>query len=314
MMMLNQSLQHSVNHRLTAIRDMILPFAAALACAAMPGPNTAMAQVATDPARPALMPPVPPGSYADVADVAVESATIIDARIRRAREVEAARAPGLPANLVRFYVEADVNAVLYGRDAVARRVSYILDQPRRADGRPPRISRDRVLLFARPIAVANQLQLVRPDAQLVWDAGRDATARVIALELARGAVPSQITGVSQAFHVTGTIAGESETQIFLRTANAEPVSLSILRRPGQTPQWAVAFGEIVDESATVPARRTLGWYRLACGLPRTLPAPVLTGMTTREAQVTTADYALVLADVGLCDRTPPAAAAVLPAR
>lgn len=272
-------------------------------------PALAMVLIGTQPATAQSAPPATgseimlPTSYADVAQFAVESATIVDARIRRSRVVERERVPGLPANMVRFYIEADVNTVIYGRDPVARRIAYLLDLPMAADGRAPRIRRDRVLLFARPVTNASQLQLVRTNAQLLWSAGHDLTARGIAMELARGDVPPAITGVAQAFHVTGTVAGESETQIFLSTDNGAPVSLTILRRPAQAPRWAVAFGEIVDESATVPARRTLGWFRLACGLPPTLPAAALTGASASEREAMVRDYAIVTSSVGSCDRT-----------
>ena len=207
--------------------------------------------------------PLVPDSYADVADVAVQSATIIDAQIRRTREVEPARTVGVPAHLVRLYVEAEVLSVIYGRDAVATRIAYLTDQPRQADGRAPRLRRQRVLLFARPVAVTNQVQLVQPHAQLAWTESREMMVRMMVRELARGNVPPEITGSTQAFHVVGTVEGESETQIFLRTAIGQPISLSILRRPGQQPRWAAAFGEIVDESAAVPPINTLAWYRLA---------------------------------------------------
>ncbi len=246
----------------------------------------------------------PAGSYADVADLAVEAATIIDARIRRASAAPTAQNVGIPPQLVRMYVEADVNTVIFGTTPVARRVGYLVDVPRRADGRAPRLNRQRVLLYARPVATANRLQLINPQAQMLWDAGRDATVRSIVAERARGAVPPVITGVSQAFHVAGTVAGESETQIFVATAGGDPVSLSILRRPGQAPRWAVAFGEIVDESAAVPARRTLGWYRLACGLPPVLPGSALATMTSEEARAAAEDYRFVLRSIGACDRSP----------
>ena len=284
----------------------------ALSLAAVP----ALAQnapVRRDAAAAPVIPP--PSSYADVAVYGVESATIIDATIRRTREVEAARAPGLPAHLVRLYVEAEVGTVIYGRNPVARRFAYLVDVPRLANGRAPRLNRQRVLLFARPVDTANQIRLVAPNAQLAWDAARDATARSIAAELARGDVPPRITGVAQAFHVPGTIAGESETQIFLRTDTGNPVSLSILRRPGQAPRWGVAFGEIVDESAAMPARRTLGWYRLACGLPPSLPRAATDGLASADLETTMQDYALVVRTVGACDRSPPTPPPVItPAR
>lgn len=264
---------------------------------------------------PVATPVIPASSYADVADLAVTANTIIDARIRRASPVPPETVPGLPPQLVRLYVEADVNGVLYGRDPVARRVGFLVDQPRRADGRAPRLNRTRVLLFARPVTQSNRLLLVTPSAMLGWDAGREASVRSIIGELGRAPAPPRVTGVGQLFHVPGTIPGESETQIFLRTESGDPVSLSILRRPGQNPRWAVAFGEIVDESATVPQRRTLGWYRLACGLPPALPPASLAAMPGAEARATAEDYALVLRSLGACDRsTNPAALAVVPQR
>ena len=221
----------------------------------------------------------------------------------------------MPAGYTRYYIEADVQAVIYGREALGRSIAYLVDAAPGPDGRMPRLRRLRVLLFARPVvAGGTQLQLVRTTAQLSWTAARDMTTRGIAREVAQGSVPPAITGISQAFTVAGTIAGESETQIFLRTANDQPVSLAILRRPGQAPRWAAAFGEIVDESAAVPAPRTLGWYRLACGLPRRMPDGAVASATSAERQAIAADYAIVLAGVGQCDRTPPPAPAPVPPR
>lgn len=256
---------------------------------------------------------VPPSSYASIADVAIGAETIVDARIRRARPVPAEQAVGIPPHLVRLYVEADVNTVIYGNAPLARRVGFLVDQPRRADGRPPRLDRTRVLLFARPVAISNRLQLVTPQAMRVWDAARDATVRSIVAERAAAPVPPEITGISQAFHVRGTVAGESETQIFLTTASGDPVSLTILRRPGEAARWAVAFGEIVDESATIPQPRTLGWYRLTCGLPRTLPPAALASLDSNGTRAAAQDYALVLRSLGTCDRDPPPAPPAQPA-
>ncbi len=257
---------------------------------------------------------IPPSSYADVADFAVDSATIVDARIRRATPVPPTSAPSVPPQLIRMYVEAEVNTVIYGRDPVASRIAYLVDQPRLPNGKAPRLSRQRVLLFARPVAINNRLQLVSPGAQLAWDAGRDATARAIAAELAAGTVPPAIGGVTQAFHVAGTIAGEGETQIFLSTPAGQPVSLTILRRPGERPRWAAAFGEIVDESAAAPARLTLGWYRLACGLPARLPDAALAGLDSGAARIAAEDYAFVVASLGLCDRSAPPVPVAAPPR
>jgi len=119
--------------------------------------------------------------------------------------------------------------------------------------------------------------------------------------LAPGA-PPPVTGITSAFHVPGSLPGESETQIFLRTADNRPISLNVLRRPGEQPRWAVALGEMVDNSAEPPRRDTLLWYRLACGLPRQLPAAALDQIDIPARAGARADYQLVLDGLGACQR------------
>jgi hypothetical protein len=124
--------------------------------------------------------------------------------------------------------------------------------------------------------------------------------------IARDAVapnaPPAVTGLGNAFHVPGALPGEGETQIFVQTANGAPISLSILRRPGEERRWAVALGEIVDDAAAAPARDTLLWYRLACGLPRTLPATSLADEDPANVAAARDDYRFVLNQLGPCRR------------
>ena len=77
----------------------------------------------------------------------------------------------------------------------------------------------------------------------------------------------------------------------------------MLRRPGQATSWAVALGEIVDEAARAPARDTLGWYRLACFLPRTLPRVAIADLSEGDAAAARADYGFVIEAMGPCTRT-----------
>src|SRR3546814_3831426 len=98
----------------------------------------------------------------------------------------------------------------------------------------------------------------------------EAQLRAILTELVEPGAPPAITGIANGFHVPGTLPGEGETQLFLNTVTGDPVSLTVLTAADGSRRWAAAFGEIVDGSAAVPARDTLAWYRLACGLPRQL--------------------------------------------
>jgi hypothetical protein len=81
-----------------------------------------------------------------------------------------------------------------------------------------------------------------------------------------------VTGIRDVMSVPGNLAGESETQLFLDTATGDPVSLSVVRRPGMQPTWGVSWSEIVDQSARPPAPQTVAWYR-----PRLLPARATPG-------------------------------------
>ena len=239
--------------------------------------------------------------FADLADLALPAPVVADIRIVDARALEPERAPGVAAGRVRVYVEAELLALIRGARGAAATLRFLVDVPADAGGRPPRLEKGRFLVFgsvepARP----GELRLVAPDAMIAWTAEGDAAVRAIAQAAVDGSAPPAVTGIASAFHVPGTILGESETQVFLATAAGTPVSVSVVRRPGQAPRWGAAFGEVVDEAAGRPAPDTLGWYRLACaGLPMTLPAAKVEGGDPAAAA---ADWALVRRDLGDCPR------------
>jgi len=242
--------------------------------------------------------------YADVADLVLAAPVIADATVRSTTRLKGVDAAGVAPGLQRLYVEADVAALLRGPGELPPRIGYLLDVTPDARGRLPKLKKARVLLFARPVAgMPGQLQLVAPDAQANWSAALDSRVRQVASDLVAAAAPPAITGIGNAFHVAGALPGEGETQVFLQTADGRPVSLSVLRRPGEQPRWAVALSEIVDEAAGPPARDTLLWYRLACGLPRALPPRSTAALEAADAESARADYQLVLAALGPCTRS-----------
>lgn len=242
--------------------------------------------------------------YSDMADLVLAAPVIADAVVRSTTRIKPAEAANLAPGLVRLYIEVDVTALIRGSDGLPPRIGYLLDVSPDARGRVPKFKKARVLIFARPVAgAANQVQLVAPDAQLDWTPTADARSRKIAQDALATEAPPVITGVGNAFHVAGALPGEGETQIFLTTADQRPVSLSILRRPGEQPRWAVALSEIVDESAAPPAPETLLWYRLTCALPQTLPERSTTSLESADAVIAREDYAFVLKALGPCGRT-----------
>lgn len=242
-------------------------------------------------------------TYADMADLSLSAPVVATARIDRARRLDEERAVGVAPNHVRFYVEAELETLIRSSSGVPARVSYLVDVPRDADGRRPRIRNRQVILLAAPVpGRRGELQLIAPDAQIDWTQHREQVIRAILSEAASEDAPGTVTGVGSAFSVPGTLPGESETQIFLATSDGRPVSLSILRRPNQQPRWSVSLGEIVERASPPPERNTILWYRLACFLPDSLPDASMENMDNRQISVARADYRLVRQELGTCQR------------
>jgi hypothetical protein len=243
-------------------------------------------------------------SYADVADLVLGSPVILDATVRSASRIKGAEAANVAPGRTRFYVEADVTSLIRGAGGVPPRIGYVVDLSPGQDGRLPKLKKMRVLAFARSGAAASgQLQLSAPDGQQPWSASLDATVRAVAAEAVSADTPPRITGVGNAFHVPGSLPGEGETQIFLSTADSRPVSLSVLTRPGEQRHWAVALSEVVDEAAAPPRPNSLLWYRLACGLPQSLPDRSTSELAPDDATAAQDDYRFVLSSLGPCRRT-----------
>jgi hypothetical protein len=268
----------------------------AAAPAALP---SSLAQSARPPAEAAQRPP----PYAAVVDRMLASPILIDATIARASQLKGADATGLGPGRARFYVEADAGALIRGPAGLPARLAYVADVPLDARGRPPKLKKTRVLLFARPVpGQPGSIRLTAPDAQQPWTPAYDALVRRIAHELVAPDAAPAIVRLGNAFHVPGALPGEGETQIFLIAEDSRPVSLSVLRRPGEQPRWAVALSEIVDDSARPPERDTLLWYRLACGLPRELPEASVAQLSPEDAAKARVDYRFVIDSLGPCGR------------
>lgn len=242
-------------------------------------------------------------TYADLVTLSDAADLVIRVRIRRQTVLKPERAPGLAAGFARLYIEADTLALLAGRTTIGSALVYLVDVPLDAKGKAPKLTKRDFLLFADAVpGRAGEVQLVAPGAQLDDTPALEARLRPILTEIYAAEVPPRITGISDALAVAGTLAGESETQIFLATDTRAPVSLTILRRPGQRPQWGVSWGEIIDSAARPPAPDTLQWYRLACSLPPQLPSSANLAREPEARRLAADDYVYVVSQLGACER------------
>ncbi len=242
-------------------------------------------------------------SYADLADLALSAPVAAHVRVERARALPERDAPNVPQGYRRFLIEARVAALIRGPGEFAQQVRYLADLPNQ-NGRPQRVRRGaEYLVLAAPVpGRPGELRLVAPDSQLAYQPADADRLRAILRESLGPDAPPRITGIGRAFSVPGSLPGESETQIFLQTANNRPISLSVLRRPGELPRWSVALSEIVDDAAEPPAPDSLLWYRLACTLPATLPEASLREAEATERRTIAADYRFIKERLGPCER------------
>ena len=244
-------------------------------------------------------------TYADLADLALSAPVVARVRVEDSDVLSERETSGVPAGHHRFLIEASVVALIRGEGGLPARVSYLVDLPDDARGRRQRIRRrtEYLLLASKVPGEPDELRLVAPDAQLPFDPGAADQLREILREALSPDAPPRIAGIGRAFHVPGSLPGESETQFFLLAEDGRPISISVLRRPGEQPRWSVALGELVDAAAAAPQRNTLLWYRLACTLPSRLPASSLSEASPSEGAAIRADYQLVLDRLGRCDRS-----------
>ena len=251
----------------------------------------------------ASAPPIAaPVSYADIADLADSAALVIRASPRKVVQVEPERARGLRPGWGRFYVEAKTEALLAGSAPLGEALRYLVDLPLDAKGKAPKFKKKSVILFARLVpGRPGELQLVAPDAQLLWDPALEGRVAAVLRELFALGAPQRISGVREAVHVAGNLAGEGETQIFLTSSNGEPAAITVSRKPGSAPRWGVSYSELVVLDSA-PARDSLGWYRLACFLPLMLPNSANVSESNADRSAAARDYAFVLDQLGPCPR------------
>jgi hypothetical protein len=247
--------------------------------------------------------PAPRPSYARVADLVTASPAIAVINVKKMTALPAERAPGLAPGHQRFLVTADTTALIRGNDAMAKQANLLIDLALPPKAKPPKWAKRSFLVFGKVQDRVDFFQLLSSSALIAWSADNEALVRKVDAALLANDAPPLIQGVDSVFHVSGAVAGEGESQIFLNTSDGSQISLSIISKPDERPQFGVSLGEIVDEAAALPKPDTPLWYRLACFLPGQLPAKALAGQAPPDAAAATKDYAAFLKALGPCDRS-----------
>jgi hypothetical protein len=242
-------------------------------------------------------------SYADVADLVVNAPLIVDVTIRKITPVPAQQAVGVPVNLQRMLIEGDVMALLRSKDGMGGTVRFLLDVPKDAKGKIPKLKKQRYFLFANKVAaMPGTIRLIRPNALAEWSPANDNMVRAITREAVQLDAPQAITALTSASYSPGDIPGEGDTQIFLNATGGQPYSISVTSRAGKPKSWTVSMSDLIEEGASAPKRNTLLWYRLACGMPPKLGVDIIETADAENIARAQTDYDFVLQSLGKCDR------------
>ncbi len=251
----------------------------------------------------AELPPSQAPTYADLVTMALEADTVAIVAVEDQITFPPERAPDVAVSEVRLYIEALVQNLLAAPQGIGQQLTFVVDQPRDADGDAPDIENRRFVIFGDlSRSPPGAIQLLSSDSMLPAGPQLESRVRTVLTQLAAADAPPVVTGIRDVISVEGNLAGESETQMFVETDTGTPVSLSVIRRPGMAPEWGISLGELVDSSATAPRPDTLAWYRFACFLPRELPADSFLQTDRESRERARNDYAYVLSELGPCER------------
>ena len=176
-------------------------------------------------------------TYADLVDLALASPVVAKATVRHQTKLDPADSPGLSPGFARLYIEADTNALLVG-PPLGESLRFLADVRLDANGKVPRINKSQVLLFGNAVpGRPGELQLSASDTMFAWSPALETQVRAILTELISPDAPPRIVALREALHVPGNLVGEGETQFFFttegRNGSAPPVSVSVVRRPGE---------------------------------------------------------------------------------
>lgn len=251
---------------------------------------------------PAAASNAPQLAYADLVDLADGTPIVARVEVRKVAALKPEQSQGVRPGFARIYIEARTRAVLLG-DGVGESLRFLADVPIDTVRRRPVMPKGLVFVFARALrGSAGELQLVAPDAAVAWNPETETRLRGVLTELVDPAAPPKVRGLRDVLHVAGNLTGEGETQIFVATTH-DPFAISVVRSPGLALHWGLSLGDVIDPAARQPERNTLLWYRLACFLPRSLPAGANISADPADAALAAEDYAKVISDLGSCLRT-----------
>ncbi len=242
-------------------------------------------------------------TYADLVTFAQNADLVAIVTVDKQAVFPVERAPGVPPQRVRLYLETLTRNLLASGTGVGESLIFVTDVDREADGDAPDLEDRSYVIFAdqargRP----GEVQLVSSRAMFPAGPVIEGRVRRVLTQLASAEAPPAITGLRDVISVPGNLAGESETQMFVETRGGAPVSLSVVRRPGMAPEWGISLGEIVDTSARPPEPDSLAWYQFACFLPRELPETAFLQGDRESQDRARRDYAFVLDELGPCAR------------
>ncbi len=239
----------------------------------------------------------PRASFADLAALGLAAPVVVRATAIRDERLNPRDAAGLAPGMARFLVTATTTTAIAAPGDVPPRLTYLIDRPLDARGKPPKPAVRDVLLFLRPGTDAGQYALIDAHGEVPWTASAEAAVHNVLADNRRGTVPV-VTGIASAFRVPGAVPGEAESQFFLSTRERQA---GVARRPDPPGRGAAAVGRARRRHRRCRGRRCR--RRRCCGTASPAPCRAALPPGLGAAADVAGDYRFVRDSLGPCGRT-----------
>lgn len=269
--------------------------ALAASCLGLAAPQAAVAQAESAQAA------ANGASYPLIANLTLGSDVVLTGTVRKMERLSGRDALSAPEGVNRYLMRVEVSGVLLAPRAVPGEISYIWDAPEAVYGKRPKLKGESVLLFLRAVPGNDRLyQLSARNAQIRNPEQAIAMVRSIAADPIRlSGFGYRVTGVVDATRMQRASDEGFGTHFLIETAEKGLMTVSVPEGPANR-TITVSLPDSLGESRPLERNSLVGYF-LACGLPDTLPEPVLTtAAAIGDVTAVQADYKHLRATVGPC--------------
>ncbi len=242
-----------------------------------------------------------PATYPLIANLTLGSDVVLTGTVRKMERLAGRDTLSAPEGFSRHLMTVTVTGVLLAPRAVPGEITYVWDAADATFGKRPKLKGEPVLLFLRSVPGNDRAyQLTAQNGQILGQGAAVDMVRDVAADPIRSSgFGHRVTGVVDATRLQRASDETFGTHFLVETASKGLMTVSV-PEGSRARTILVSLPDTPDHSTPLK-RNSLPGYFLACGLPETLPEPVLqTAAAIGDLNAVQADYKYLRETVGPC--------------